>query len=68
MSILRKILSKPGRAAIYGLAIAVLTLAGVVGIVSAEEQEQYSASIASFLAAVAPILALFNLSDDKPVE
>ncbi len=68
MDVLKKLLSKNGRAAIYGLAVAVLAVAGIFGLVSAEDQATWTAGLSTLLTALAPLLALFNLTDDKDSE
>lgn len=68
MNILKKLLSKKGRAAIYALAVAILGVAGTMGMVEAETSEQWLASLTTVLTSLAPILALFNLTDDEESE
>lgn len=70
MAVIHKLFSKKGRAAIYGLFAALLAIAGVLGLVTADQAEQAATSVASLLGALAPILALFNLTpdEDAPVE
>ena len=62
MTIFKKLVSREGRKAIYALAATVLGIAFVLGWIDADSQTLILDQVAKGIAALVPILALFNLT------